>query len=230
MDQKNKDISIDQTQMESDQAKKRLDEIKQSNSLINSQVTANNFYVPKRKIATSNDAQTTFIKPRKKKNLPFSNEQQKEIEKTMLDVRSEYRDNLKEKKTVEKKLLKEEIKLSRLISKTNKKIGTLIDKENTGELEKTVEMQSEYLNAFDKIHDDINTLVLSENKISLEDRRKHIYNNAYNAETERARKLVQLRNENRASWTNQIKESKKNVSKRKSNNWMERLGILDDEE
>ncbi|QHX36958.1 hypothetical protein [Spiroplasma sp. BIUS-1] len=230
MDQKNKDNNLEQAHLESDQAKKRLEEIKQSNSLMNSQMTANNFYVPKRKVSNSGNEQTEIIKPRKKKNLPFTDSQQKEIEKTISNIQSEYRENEKEKKIVEKKLIKEEIKLSRLISKTNKKIGSLIDKENKEQLEKTVELQESYLNAFDKLHDDIDTLVLSENKISLEDRRKHIYNNAYNAETERARKLVQLRNSNKANWTNQLKENKKTVSKRNSDNWMERLGILDDDE
>ncbi|WP_338984816.1 hypothetical protein [Spiroplasma endosymbiont of Diplazon laetatorius] len=229
MDQKNNN-SAEQAKLESEQAKKRLEEIKQSNSLMNSQVTANNFYVPKRKNNSSDNGDVALIKPRKKKNLPFTNEQQKEIEKTMSDIQTEYKEIQKEKKTVEKKLIKEEQKLSRLIVKTNKKISSLIDKEDDEKLEKTVELQAQYLNAFDKIHDDIDTLVLSENKISLEDRRKHIYNNAYNAETERARRLVQLRNNNKASWTNQIKEKKKSASKRSSDNWMERLGILDDDE
>ncbi|WP_342258854.1 hypothetical protein [Spiroplasma endosymbiont of Dioctria linearis] len=229
MDNKNNDIILDKKTYETEETKKRLDEIKNSNILMNSQSTANDFYVPKRKTKSSHLEKVPIIKPRKKKSLPFSPEQQKEIEETITNLQSEYREFDKSNKIFEKRLLKEEQKLSRLILKTNRKIGSLIFKQDTNQLERTVELQEEYLKAFDKVHDNIDTIVLREQNISLQDRRKHIYSKAYNAETERARKLIELRNKNRATWTNQIKKEVKENSKRKSENWMERLGILDDE-
>ncbi|AGR42427.1 hypothetical protein [Spiroplasma diminutum] len=230
MDENNKNDLIQGKDFETEQTKKRLDEIKNSNILINSKIAANNFYVPKRKERGQESDQVALIKPRKKKNLPFTDEQQKEIEETMTNIQTEYKQIEKSNRTFEKKLFKEELKISRLISKTNKKIGSLIAQENEEELEKTVKLQAEYLRVFDKIHDDIDTIILRDNKISLGDRRKHIYNNAYNAETERARKLVELRNKNKSSWSNQIKNELKVEPKRSSDNWMERLGILDDDE
>ncbi|WP_339020643.1 hypothetical protein [Spiroplasma endosymbiont of Atherix ibis] len=228
MDQKNsKDIDlIEDSKLESEKAKKRLEEIKLSNDLINSQVASNNFYVPKRKSINSINEEVSLIKPRKKKNLPFTDQQQNELEKTILDITNEYKDIEKEKKIIEKKLLKEEVKISRLITKNNRRIRSLIDKEDVQQLEKSVDLQEQYLKAFDKIQDGINTLVLRENNISLEDRRKYIYNKAYNAETERARKLVELRNSNKETWASQIKKEKQQQEgKRSSDDWRERLGI-----
>ncbi|ALD66779.1 hypothetical protein [Spiroplasma cantharicola] len=229
MDKKNDDFILNKKTYETNETKKRLEEIKNSNILMSSQSTANDFYVPKRKTKNSQLEKVDIIKPRKKKNLPFSPEQQKEIEETITNIQSEYREFDKSSKIFEKRLLKEEQKLSRLILKTNRKIGSLIFKEDTEQLEKTVELQEEYLKAFDKVHDNIDTIALREQNVSLRDRRKHIYSKAYNAETERARRLIELRNKNRATWTNQIKKEVKANSIRKSENWMERLGILDDE-
>ncbi|AUB31986.1 hypothetical protein [Spiroplasma floricola] len=227
MDQKNSN-NIDLTKeskLESEKAKKRLEEIKLSNDLINSQVASNNFYVPKRKTINSSNEEVSLIKPRKKKNLPFTDQQQKELEKTISDITNEYKDIEKEQKNIEKKLLKEEVKISRLITKTNRRIRSLIDKEDMEQLEKSVDLQEQYIKAFDKVQEGINTLVLRENNISLGERRKYIYNKAYNAETERARRLVELRNSNKETWASQIKKEKQQDDKRPSENWRERLGI-----
>ncbi|AGR41562.1 hypothetical protein [Spiroplasma taiwanense] len=214
---------------QNEQAKKRLDEIKKSNEIMGKNSESSNFFIPKRKNTNLDlESNSEIIKPRKRKNLPFTEEQKKEIEETVSNVKQEFKDIEIQNKMLEKKLVKEEQKLTKLIYKTSKKISNLLDKNKEDELEKTLELQDEYFSALEKIQDDIDTIVLGEANISLQQRRKHIYNNAYNAETERARRIIEMRKNRDMAWSNQIKSDSKKESPREVKSWKERLGLDDD--
>ncbi|AKX33814.1 hypothetical protein SLITO_v1c01480 [Spiroplasma litorale] len=227
-----KDIKIEEL------AKKRLEEVKKSNELMGiDENIKDSYFVPSRKNPKNKnellDIQVQkLITPRKKKTLPFSKDQKKEIEHTITLVKNEFKEKEKNEERFEKQLAKERNKVEKLITKSSKKLSSLIKTDNFDieEVESTLELHDNYLKKMEEIEDGINTLVLKNPNLPLKERRKFIYKRAYNAETERARKLLIMKKNNTMNWADQNYVEEKKGPKRGPSGWKERLGLEEEED
>ncbi|ASP27921.1 hypothetical protein SCORR_v1c01460 [Spiroplasma corruscae] len=221
-------------------ARQRLEEVKSSNKLMGvEEGIKNNYYIPKRKnehsLDETKDLKTSkkgLIKPRKKKEIPISIEQKKELENTITLIKQEFKEKQKKEEKFEKHLLKERHKIEKMISKTSKRLNSLVKNEeiiDADEVEKTLELHDNFIKKIGKIDEDLNTLVLSNPGLTLNDRRKFIYKRAYKAETERARRLLEMKNKNKMNWSDQNYVEDKKGPTRGPEGWKERLGIEEDD-
>ncbi len=198
-------------------SKKRVEELKKSDELVKSKVQGD-IIIPKR-ISTDQapELNEQVFKPRKEKNMPFSDEEIKEIEKTISDIRYEIRQKDKFVQKEEKKLIKEGYKLTKLVTKTSKKLNNMLEKGSfsNSDIEKTLELKENYVSKLKEIHDNIKTVASKYTpEMSLQERRKQIYNDAYNAETERAQKIISWREnvklgKSEFNWGNHVDDSDK---------------------
>ncbi|AHI53232.1 hypothetical protein [Spiroplasma culicicola] len=231
----------------SDLAKKRLDEIKRSEELMGNSAASQQYFIPKRKdnqeVEIVKKTDESIIKPRKHKNLPFSSEEKTEIQKTFSEVKSDLKEKEKANSKLEKQLIKEGYKISKMVKKTTKKINQMIEKDvDQEDIEKTIELKDNYVDQLKEIHENIK--VVNSNydiNMTLKDRRKQIYSNAYNAETERARKLMAMREkgyDGGFNWQNHVEDSEfvqpdKNAGlqeRKKTRSWEERIKDHEDDQ
>ncbi|AKU79396.1 hypothetical protein [Spiroplasma turonicum] len=217
-------------------AKKRFEEVKNSDKLMGSDKSdKEEYYIPKRKFLNEDikhNQKEKLITPRKKKNLPFTKDQKKEIEQTVTLVKKEYKTKTKEEEKFEKKLLKERNKVEKIVIKASKKLESLVKTEEVDfkEVEQTLELHDNNIEKINQIDNELNTLILSNPQLSLKDRRKFIYKKAYNAETERARRLLEMKNKKQMGWSDQNFVEEKKEVKRGPSGWKERLGIIEEED
>ncbi|QEH62232.1 hypothetical protein SCHIN_v1c10390 [Spiroplasma chinense] len=194
----------------SDDAKKRLEEIKRSDDLVKAN-SATNYFVPKRKVVEEQVISEAHevIKPRKRKNLPFSEDEKTHIKEVVEEVKQELKTREVTLQKDQKKLFKEGHKISKMVSKVNKKIEVMKTKGYDEEvIERTLELKEDYVNKLKQIHEEIEVINSSyDPNMSLKDRRRQIYNNAYSAETERARKLIKNAGSNKMSWSDHKNDS-----------------------
>ncbi|QGS52311.1 hypothetical protein [Spiroplasma tabanidicola] len=221
--------------------KKRMEEIKKSNDLFKD-VEIKEFIRPSRlgkDISISpNEGKPTLIKPRRKQEPLVSKEERKELEKTISDVTAELREKNENIIKQHKKLMKEENKFNKLVNKYSKKIEVMKNKGYSEEkVEKTIELKENYKNKLNQIHQNLLFVEAHQTfdpNMSLKDRRKQIYNNAYNSETRRAQKLIALReaanNKKQAfNWESHVDYSESVKPQPDKNAGHKREGSWDDE-
>gem|GEM_PF-5962494 len=175
-----------------------IDEIK--NSLKQKDFQLERKYKP---IENYNKNTPTIIKPRRKTNSPFSEEQKKHITESVELIKTEYDIKNKFIKQEEKKHLKNQDRIIKKINKFDRKIQIFQEKGSIDEAAKTIDLKEELQNRLYAIQEDFKNISMTfDQNMSLVDRRKKIYNNALKAQTNRARKIIELRN----------KSSKKNAN------------------
>ncbi|QBQ08076.1 hypothetical protein SGLAD_v1c08770 [Spiroplasma gladiatoris] len=178
---------------------KRFEEIKKSDELIKG-VNEKEFIRPSRldqQINGQKNEDVNIIKPRKKQEPNFSAPERNELEKTIGELTTELRDKHEKIIKKQKMLMKEENKVNKLLNKYSKKIEVMKNKGVSEEkVEKTIELKEIYENKLSQIHQNLKLVdpqQTFDQNMSLKDRRKKIYDNAYNSETRRAQKLVAMR-------------------------------------
>lgn len=157
----------------------------------------------------------TIIKPRKRTNSPFSEEEKKHITESVELIKTEYNIRNKFIKQEEKKHLKNQDRIIKKINKFDRKIQIFQEKGSIEEAAKTIDLKEELQNRLYAIQEDFKNISMTfDQNMSLVDRRKKIYNNALKAQTNRARKIIELRNKSSKKnangvfhWGNYINES-----------------------
>lgn len=219
-----------------DDLRKRIDEIDKSNQF-NAQANAN-YIVPRRRdgnveevvkkpvvkekktivenryssLENYNEAPENIYRPRKKVPSAFTDEQQKMISESVELIRNEHDAKERFIKKEEKRLLKDQNKIIKKINKYDRKINLYQQKENYDEAQKTMELKERLTSELKEIQQNFKEITMSFSPgMSLDERRRKIYNNAYNAETNRVRKMINARQKaekgNGLNWESHVEYS-----------------------
>ncbi|AOG60758.1 hypothetical protein SHELI_v1c08090 [Spiroplasma helicoides] len=194
--------------------KDRIEEIKNTERLMNPKPVQ--YFIPSRKDERKKEQKENLIliKPRKVKDLPFNAEQKKNIEQTVTTIQEEYKkaDRIVHKE--QKSLIKEGQKVSKLVSKFDRKIERMRQRGyDEDEISKTIDMKDDYINKLNEIQENLENITATfYPNMSLQERRSKIYNKAFNAETARVNRLMNLRNSDNKNkhsfnWSNHINAS-----------------------
>ncbi|ARU91165.1 hypothetical protein SCLARK_00446 [Spiroplasma clarkii] len=188
-----------------------------------------------------NERPENIIRPRKAAVSPFTDEQKKEITATVDQIKTEHDLHERLIRRKEKEYLKTQNKLIKKINRYERKINIYQEKGRHDDVEKTMEIKDNLANELKFIQDGFKNIsqTFSPN-MSLDERRRKIYNNAYNAETNRVRKIVKARQESKTgnglNWSNHVADSNlvmpdKNAAlpeRKRVKTWKEEIEEFDD--
>lgn len=159
-----------------------------------------------------------LIQPRKENERTpiFTKQVQQEIEKTFFEVKEERQNQYNDAQREEKKLLKEQKKLFKIVEKNDNKINRMISRgqEEDDNFLNTLEIQSSFVERLENNNDNINEISNQYGgTISLSKRRKKIQKKSLEASTKRVQEIMDWKiNAEKTNKVNELEKFKKNIS------------------